>query len=158
MRIEKDFLKQAMEHVQGLENNIAQENASLTSDEQSARRARLYQESRRIMESQDRIYKNTIIVPDKEKIRKFCSLYERALAFAEYMKCYVLIESDLREYGRIILKYNYLLFNEYSPEKMLNTYQSMLLEAKSASTYIVDGVIESQYLYELADRTKQNNA
>lgn len=152
MRIEKYFYTETEKWHRDLEEEIAKEQALLTEEERQIQAEKTKKEAEMIIERGEHILNAIRYVTNDKLVQRFERIYKNMLCFAEIMSCDIIIESDMEKHGKILLRYNYLLFDDCTPKGMLPAYIEMLENASMTTYYAKGSVTELECHFELANQ------
>lgn len=152
MKLEYRYYTKAKERMQRIEKEIEVENQQLSEEERIIQSKKAKEDAEKIMERGERLKQATRYLENPKKIDDFSALYQKMILFAKYMECDIIIESDLEKYGKIILCFENMLFDEHSSKEMMPIYLEYLTNASMVWFSSEDNVIQIDCTYQLADR------
>ena len=152
MRIEYNFFTQANEMLKHIEEKIALEESRMTEEEHAVELDKKQEEAKKIIEFSKQLNQVIKYVPNEKKIQEFSNLYKKAIYFAKIMDCNIVVESDMKKYGKITLYTDNMLFQEFTPKEMLPIFIEMMKDADMAWYTVEKDVIQMKLEYKLADK------
>lgn len=151
MKIEYDFFTQAQERIRQYEEKISIEEKRMTEKEREEERLRMKKEADEIIRQVEQIHQMTRYVPNKKRIQEFSQLYKKAICFAKYMDCNIVIESDMEKRGKILLYSENFLFEEFTLKEMRMFFIELMNSAESIQYTAEGNLIKLELIYKLAD-------
>ena len=149
MKIERYYYQKELEEVRQVEEEIAKREACLTEEERRQQADKKRREAALIKSKNQEIQNNSHYETDEKLVWDFISMYLKMLSFARDMYCDIIIESDMKKYGEITLKTDYIFFDECMPERVLPIFVELLEKASATSFHAEDSTLVLQCYFSL---------
>lgn len=153
MRLEFKYNGEFRKNIKDLENEVKKDAAVRNMKEQQERKCKMRREADLIVQKAKK--EQECFATDAQKLEQFTQLYEKAIRFAEYLHCDIIVESDLSKKGSIRLSFDTLIMDEFTDKIYKEIYLEMLSKADAVYCFVHRDLMQLECQYVLVNEAAE---